>query len=59
MLSITFLLARQCRSSLAIIDFIEDKMNAEHDILEIGVQTIILVEDSVRYYSSFCQTFTR
>lgn len=38
---------------LAIIKLIEDKMNAEHDILEIGVQAIILVEDSVRYYSSF------
>lgn len=38
---------------LAIIKLIEDKMNAEHDILVIGVQAIILVEDSVRYYSSF------
>lgn len=38
---------------LAIIKLIEDKMNAEYDILEIGVQAIILVEDSIRYYSSF------
>lgn len=38
---------------LAIIKLIEDKMNADHDILEVGVQAIILVEDSVRYYSSF------
>lgn len=38
---------------LAIIKLIEDKMNADHDILEIGVQAIILVEDSIRYYSSF------
>ncbi|HBI81378.1 MAG TPA: phosphoenolpyruvate synthase [Bacteroidales bacterium] len=38
---------------LAIIKLIEDKMNADHDILQIGVQAIILVEDSVRYYSSF------
>lgn len=38
---------------LAIIKLIEDKMNAEHDILDIGVQAIILVEDSIRYYSSF------
>jgi len=36
---------------LAIIKLMEDKMNAEHDILQIGVQTIILVEDSVRYIS--------
>ncbi len=38
---------------LAIIKLIEDKMNAEYDIQQIGVQVIILVEDSVRYYSSF------
>jgi CheY-like chemotaxis protein len=37
---------------LAIIKLIEDKMNADHDILEVGVQSIILVEDSVRYYST-------
>lgn len=38
---------------LAIIKLIEDKMNAEHDIIEVGVQCIILVEDSVRFYSSY------
>lgn len=38
---------------LAIIKLIEDKMNADHDILDVGVQAILLVEDSVRYYSSF------
>lgn len=38
---------------LAIIKLIEDKMNAEHDVNEVGVQTIILVEDSVRFYSSY------
>ncbi len=38
---------------LAIIKLIEDKMNAEHDVQEVGVQTIILVEDSVRFYSSY------
>jgi hypothetical protein len=38
---------------LAIIKLIEDKMNAEYDINEIGVQAIILVEDSVRFYSSY------
>jgi CheY-like chemotaxis protein len=38
---------------LAIIKLIEDKMNAEYDIQQIGVQAIILVEDSVRYYSVF------
>ena len=38
---------------LAIIKLIEDKMNIEHDVNEVGVQTIILVEDSVRFYSSY------
>lgn len=38
---------------LAIIKLIEDKMNAEHDVNEVGVQVIILVEDSVRFYSSY------
>lgn len=37
---------------LAIIKLLEDKMNADNDINEVGVQTIILVEDSVRFYSS-------
>ena len=32
---------------IAIIKLIEDSMNADHDILEFGVQTILLVEDSV------------
>jgi len=41
---------------LAIIKLIEDKMNANHDILEMGVQTVILVEDSIRYYSSILPT---
>jgi len=38
---------------LAIVKLLEDRLNVEHDVHEIGVQTIILVEDSVRYYSSF------
>jgi len=38
---------------LAIIKLLEDKMNAERDILESGVRAIILVEDSVRYYSTY------
>ena len=37
---------------LSIIKLIEDKMNIEHDIEEAGVQMILLVEDSVRFYSS-------
>ena len=41
---------------LAIIKLIEDKMNAENDIEKIGVQAILLVEDSIRYYSSYLPT---
>ena len=37
---------------LAIIKLIEDRMNAENDILNIGVQCIVVVEDSIRFYSS-------
>jgi CheY-like chemotaxis protein len=38
---------------LAIIKLIEDKMNADYDIENIGVQSIILVENSIRYISSY------
>lgn len=37
---------------VSIIKLIEDKMNLEHDTKEVGVQMIMLVEDSVRFYSS-------
>lgn len=37
---------------LAIIKLLEDKMNADADINGVGVQMILLVEDSVRFYSS-------
>lgn len=37
---------------LAIIKLLEDKMNADNDINVVGVQTILLVEDSIRFYSS-------
>src|ERR1035437_4246413 len=38
---------------LAIIKLIEDKMNVENDVIEVGVQVILLVEDSIRFYSSY------
>ncbi|HXK82371.1 MAG TPA: PEP/pyruvate-binding domain-containing protein [Bacteroidales bacterium] len=38
---------------LAIIKLLEDKLNVDYDVKIIGVQTIILVEDSFRYYSSY------
>ena len=37
---------------LSIIKLIEDRMNLDHDIQEAGVQMILLVEDSIRFYSS-------
>ncbi len=36
---------------LAIIKLLEDKLNAD-DVSDVGVQAILLVEDSVRFYSS-------
>jgi len=44
---------------LAIIKLIEDKMNAEYDIENIGVQAIILVENSIRYISSYLPNLYR
>ncbi len=38
---------------IAIIKLIEDRMNAPHDVIEEGVRAIMLVEDSVRYYSTY------
>ncbi|HPS82769.1 MAG TPA: PEP/pyruvate-binding domain-containing protein [Bacteroidales bacterium] len=44
---------------LAIIKLIEDKMNTDYDVGEVGVQCILLVEDSVRYYSSYLPNMYR
>ena len=38
---------------IAIIKLLEDSLNAEHDILDMGVRAILLIEDSVRYYSTY------
>lgn len=38
---------------LAIIKLLEDKMNAPHDIDQVGVQAIIFVENSRRYISTY------
>jgi CheY-like chemotaxis protein len=37
----------------AIVKYVEDRLNVAADTGEMGVQAIILIEDSVRYYSSF------
>src|SRR5207249_1214193 len=41
------------RILIAIIKHLEDKMNADHDTRFAGVQSIILIEDNVLYYSKF------
>lgn len=41
------------RLIIAIIKHIEDRLNVDHDTRIVGVQSIILIEDNVRYYSSF------
>ncbi|MCQ2066086.1 MAG: phosphoenolpyruvate synthase [Bacteroidaceae bacterium] len=38
---------------VTIIKMLEDRMNADKDILENGVRAILLIEDSVRYYSTY------
>ena len=38
---------------IAIVKLLEDRLNAPHDVLQVGVQAILLVEDSVRYYSTY------
>ena len=47
-----FLWQGDARILLAIVKFIEDKLNVAHDTAS-GVQSILVVEDNVRYYSSF------
>ncbi|HEX2921723.1 MAG TPA: PEP/pyruvate-binding domain-containing protein [Bacteroidales bacterium] len=44
---------------LAIIKLLEDKMNADYDIEHIGVQAIILIENSIRYISVYLPNIYR
>jgi CheY-like chemotaxis protein len=44
---------------LAIIKLFEDRINADDDILNAGVQSILLVEDSIRFYSTYLPTIYR
>ena len=48
-----FLWQGDARILLAIVKSVEDRRNVEHDTGAAGVQVILLVEDNVRYYSSF------
>lgn len=44
---------------LSIIKLMEDRMNLEHDIRSAGVQMILVVEDSIRFYSSILPNLYR
>ncbi len=48
-----FMWSGDVRLFLAIIKSIEDHLNAWHDARAAGVQCLILVEDSVKFYSSY------
>jgi len=48
-----FLWTGDTRILLAIIKLVEDALNVDQDTAHTGVQVIIVVEDSIRYYSSF------
>ena len=51
-----FLWQGNARILVAIVNLIEDARNVEHDTATVGVPVILLVEDNVRYYSSFLPT---
>jgi hypothetical protein len=48
-----FLWQGNARILISIIKFIEDRRNVEHDTRSIGVPVILVVEDNIRYCSSF------
>lgn len=48
-----FLWQGDARILLAIVKYVEDRRNVVPDTQSMGVQVILLVEDNVRYYSSF------
>lgn len=41
------------RIIIAMIKYLEDKLNVDHDTRLVGIQSIILIEDNVRFYSSY------
>jgi len=48
-----FTWAGDYRIIIAIIKLVEDRMNVADDVRRAGVQVILLVEDNIRFYSSF------
>jgi CheY-like chemotaxis protein len=51
-----FLWQGNARILISIVKYIEDKRNVDHDTRAIGVPVILVVEDNIRYYSSFLPT---
>ena len=51
-----FLWQGNARILISIVKYIEDKRNVLHDTRAIGVPVILVVEDNIRYYSSFLPT---
>jgi len=51
-----FLWQGNVRMLIAIVKYVEDKRNVEHDTAAIGTPVILVVEDNIRYYSSFLPT---
>ena len=49
----TFVWQGDHRLFLAMIKYVEDRQNVDYDTEAAGVQTIILVEDSARFYSAY------
>jgi CheY-like chemotaxis protein len=48
-----FLYQGNARVLLAIVKYVEDRRNVAHDTAAMGVRVVLVVEDNVRYYSSF------
>jgi len=51
-----FLWQGDVRVLLAMVKYVEDRWNVVHDSGEFGVPVIIVVEDNIRFYSSFLPT---
>ncbi|MDD5362823.1 MAG: PEP/pyruvate-binding domain-containing protein [Ignavibacteria bacterium] len=49
----TFVWSGDYKLIIGIIKYLEDKYNVEHDTAAVGVQSIIVIEDNIRSYSSF------
>ena len=51
-----FMWQGDARILLAMVNYVEDQRNVAHDTSTTGVQVVLLVEDSMRFYSSLLPT---